>query len=46
MVVRESYLAAALDQSVTVYGSMNRYITEGLGLDAATQAQLRAKLLK
>lgn len=41
---KESYLNAALDQVVTSYGSMSGYITNGLGLDAATQAQLRAKL--
>jgi protein-tyrosine phosphatase len=44
-VVHESYLLAGLDQAVASYGSMNGYITHGLGLDAATQARLRGRFL-
>lgn len=43
--VSASFLQAGLDQATQSYGSMSAYITDGLGLDASTQANLRAKLL-
>ncbi len=46
MVADQRYLAAGFDQAAASYGSMAGYITYGLGLDAATQAQLRGKLLR
>ncbi|MER7721519.1 tyrosine-protein phosphatase [Streptomyces flaveolus] len=44
--VRGDYLEAALDQAEHDYGSFHRYLTEGLGLDTATLARLRARLLR
>ncbi|MEV5879503.1 tyrosine-protein phosphatase [Streptomyces sp. NPDC052101] len=44
--VREDYLDAALDQAERDYGSLDGYLTEGLGLDTSTLARLRARLLK
>jgi protein-tyrosine phosphatase len=43
--VRPSYLAAALDEVATTFGSMDRYLTDGLGLDEALQARLRARFV-
>jgi protein-tyrosine phosphatase len=45
MVVQESYLQAAFDQVAASYGSMDAYITRGLGIDADTQARLRARFV-
>ncbi|MDQ8706060.1 tyrosine-protein phosphatase [Streptomyces sp. LHD-70] len=44
--VREDYLRAALDQAEQDYGSLDGYLTDGLGLDTATLARLRARLLR
>ncbi|MFI8951027.1 tyrosine-protein phosphatase [Streptomyces sp. NPDC053750] len=44
--VREDYLEAAVDQAEEDYGSLRGYLTDGLGLDAPTLAQLRARLLR
>jgi len=44
--VREDYLGAALDQMHDDYGSLDGYLREGLGLDTATLAKLRARLLR
>ncbi|MEV0323778.1 tyrosine-protein phosphatase [Streptomyces sp. NPDC050658] len=44
--VRADYLDAALDQVKRDYGSLDGYLTEGLGLDRATLAGLRAQLVK
>lgn len=44
--VHQSYLEAALDQAEHDYGSLHGYLTEGLGLDAPTQAKLRSRLVK
>ncbi|WP_196482256.1 tyrosine-protein phosphatase [Burkholderia vietnamiensis] len=43
--VQTSFLLAGLDQVAQSYGSMDGYMTNGLKLDAATQAALKAKLL-
>jgi len=43
--VEECFLTAALDQVTASYGSMSNYITNGLGLDATTQMQLRNMLV-
>ncbi|MGW0994367.1 tyrosine-protein phosphatase [Streptomyces sp. NPDC002520] len=43
--VRDDYLAAALDQAEHDYGSLNGYLTDGLGLDTPTLAKLRARML-
>ncbi|WP_372343983.1 tyrosine-protein phosphatase [Streptomyces sp. KL116D] len=43
--VRTDYLTAALDQVVTDYGGLHRYVTEGLGVDRRTAALLRARLV-
>ncbi|MEV5548295.1 tyrosine-protein phosphatase [Streptomyces sp. NPDC052309] len=44
--VREDYLGAALDQMDDDYGGLDGYLREGLGLDTATLAKLRARLLR
>ncbi|MEV0599957.1 tyrosine-protein phosphatase [Streptomyces sp. NPDC050315] len=44
--VRTDYLRAALDQAEQDYGSLDGYLTDGLGLDASALARLRARLLK
>lgn len=44
--VREEYLDAALAQVEEDYGSLHRYLTDGLGLDTRTLARLRARLLR
>jgi len=46
MVVREAYLESALDEMRTVYGTIERYFAEGLGIDAATQRHLREALVE
>lgn len=43
---RPEYLRAAFDTIDARYGSTEAYLREGLGIDAETQAQLRAKLLE
>lgn len=43
--VQPSFLLAGFDQVAQSYGSMDNYITNGLGLSTSTQAQLKAKLL-
>ncbi|WP_018533168.1 MULTISPECIES: tyrosine-protein phosphatase [unclassified Streptomyces] len=44
--VRVEYLAAALDQVRHDYGSLERYVREGLGVDRRTLALLRAGLIE
>ncbi|MEU6669258.1 tyrosine-protein phosphatase [Streptomyces sp. NPDC046727] len=43
--VDSSYLDAFRDQAVQSYGSFGRFLTDGLGLDAATLAKLRSRLV-
>jgi protein-tyrosine phosphatase len=43
--VEASYLDAGLAQLDQTYGSVDRYLTEGLGLSPATVMMLKAKLL-
>jgi protein-tyrosine phosphatase len=43
--VQSSFLQAALDQVVASYGSMDAYLTQGLGLSQADIYVLRAKLV-
>ena len=43
--VEASYLDAGLAQLDQTYGSVDRYLTEGLGLSPATVMTLKAKLL-
>lgn len=43
--VQESFLNAGFDQVAATYGSMDNYISNGMGLDFVTQAKLKAKLL-
>jgi protein tyrosine/serine phosphatase len=43
--VQSGYLQAALDQVIASYGSMNAYLTQGLGLSQADIYVLRAKLV-
>jgi protein-tyrosine phosphatase len=43
--VQSSYLQAALDQVTASYGSMNAYLTNGLGLSQADIYVLRAKMV-
>jgi protein-tyrosine phosphatase len=42
---QSSYLQAAFDALQSSYGDLNRYLTVGLGLSAATIDQLRARLV-
>ncbi|MBL1078479.1 tyrosine-protein phosphatase [Nocardia sp. 2] len=44
--VQREFLAAALDQIKQSYGSMDAFVTNGLGVDAATQTKLRDKLIQ
>jgi protein-tyrosine phosphatase len=44
--VRAEYLEASLDEVQKRYGSIEKYFAEGLGIDAAGQAKLRAKFLQ
>ncbi|WP_137872602.1 tyrosine-protein phosphatase [Rhodococcus sp. Q] len=43
--VQASFLQAGLDQVDTTYGSMDKYLTDGLGLSPETIGKLKAKLL-
>ncbi|MCK7627109.1 tyrosine-protein phosphatase [Streptomyces sp. RS10V-4] len=43
--VRTGYLGAGLDRLRRDYGGIPRYLTAGLGLDTATLARIRARLL-
>ncbi len=43
--VDSSYLQAGLDQVIATYGSMNAYLTQGLGLSQADIYVLRAKMV-
>lgn len=44
--VRPSYLLAGLDEVARRYGSMDRYVEAGLGVDASVGERLRAALLE
>ena len=44
--VKASYLDAAFNEVQRVYGSMDRYFTEGLGIDAEKQKALKAAFLE
>jgi len=46
MGVQESFLRAGFDEAINRYGSMQAYISIGLGLDDKAQAALREKLLE
>ncbi|SEK87473.1 tyrosine-protein phosphatase [Rhodococcus maanshanensis] len=43
--VEQSYLQAGIDQLVTSYGTVENYLTSGLGLSADTVTTLRHKLI-
>ncbi|MCF2533729.1 tyrosine-protein phosphatase [Yinghuangia soli] len=43
--VQRSYLDAAFDEVQKQYGSFDRYLRDGLGIDAVTLAQLKLRLL-
>ncbi|GAA2131356.1 hypothetical protein GCM10009727_23720 [Actinomadura napierensis] len=43
--MRADYLDAALDQVRRSYGTLDRYLRVGLGIDARTEARLRHQLL-
>jgi protein-tyrosine phosphatase len=43
--VRTEYLSAAVGQARADYGSLGRYVSEGLGLDGHTLESLRDRLL-
>lgn len=45
MEAREEYILAALDEIDKLYGSMDAFIENGLGIDANTRDQLRARYL-
>ena len=45
MEVQPDYLKAALNQVIASYGSMNAYLTQGLGLSQADIYVLRAKMV-
>ncbi len=44
--VRPEYLAAAVDEMRRSFGTVGRYFSEGLGVDAATQRAVRAALVE
>ena len=46
LTVQASYLDAAFDQIKRDYGSFDAFLGKGLGIDAATKAKLRHRLLK
>ncbi|MFB4304782.1 tyrosine-protein phosphatase [Actinomadura sp. GTD37] len=46
LTVRESYLDTAFDQIKRDYGTFDAFLAKGLGIDAATQKALRARLLQ
>ncbi|MGW4719147.1 tyrosine-protein phosphatase [Nocardia sp. NPDC004260] len=43
--VRAEYLDAAFDQAAASFGSFDRFVTDGLGVDGATLEALKAELL-
>ncbi|GAA4487278.1 tyrosine/lipid phosphatase LipA [Rhodococcus olei] len=43
--VETSFLQAGLDQITADYGTVDKYLSEGLGLDSATIAKLKGKLV-
>ncbi|MFI2283530.1 tyrosine-protein phosphatase [Nocardia beijingensis] len=43
--VRAEYLDAAFDQAAASFGSFDRFVSDGLGVDGATLEALRTKLL-
>jgi len=45
LTVRAAYLQAAFDEVEQRYGSFDRYLKDGLGLDAAAVARLRERFL-
>ena len=45
MINRPDYIGAAFDEVQKRYGTMDNYIEQGLGIDKATIARLRAILL-
>jgi len=45
LLVKPEYLAATLDQAVQSFGSLENFMTKGLGVDAATVAKLRQRLI-
>ena len=45
LVADQRYLDAALDEVTVKYGTMASYVSDGLGLDAATRVRLSAMLL-
>jgi protein-tyrosine phosphatase len=42
---RREYLQSSFDAVEDEYGSFDKYLTKGLGIDKATQAKIRANLL-
>lgn len=44
--VRREYLQTALDEMESRFGTVDRYLTEGLGLDPSTLARLRDELVE
>ncbi|WP_027499702.1 tyrosine-protein phosphatase [Rhodococcus sp. UNC363MFTsu5.1] len=44
--VEASYLQSGLDKLKADYGTVDKYLTDGLGLDQATLGKLKAKLLR
>ena len=45
LVADERYLATAYDAAAAAYGSLAGYLADGLGLDDAVLARLRARLV-
>lgn len=45
ILVEESFLQAGLDEVAKVYGDLDTYLTDGLGLDTAQIETLKAKML-
>ncbi|MFC4604758.1 tyrosine-protein phosphatase [Rhodococcus kronopolitis] len=43
--VEESFLQAGLDEMAATYGTIDKYLTDGLGLSTETIAKLKAKLV-
>ncbi len=44
--VQRDYLASAIIQAVSSFGSLDRFVSEGLGIDDATAGALRTKLIE
>lgn len=44
--VQRDYLASAIIQAVSSFGSLDRFVSEGLGIDDATTGALRTKLIE